>query len=356
MRPFEAVARLAAPLFPNPSTAKEENERAQDILDDELTFRMPSSSGARRCSISNSDTNPTGAAESGLLYTSSVAGGGLDGQEIGRTTEAGTFDWTKHESPPATSSSPLKNSKSRRSLNNRRSRGRWGLGAIKLDLTLPGLQERRRRVSCSPIPGRAEASSESSAMPSPDRRRASLSSSPCRPSNGSDGLESENLTHRRRTIAGDVAGKNGTGGNRRQGKGEAAASPVRAIPGISAKPECRDCLPCPLSSSCIAEGSTVNLRALVNASGNDLPRTYRCRDGSVVVVGAQRIICANPISSEMTTGEASRESDGSGTGQGDAVVNWLLSYSDFQSCCVNVSAVKGRGHAVGDVVVEIVAR
>ncbi|CAM9497960.1 unnamed protein product, partial [Ectocarpus sp. 12 AP-2014] len=108
----------------------------------------------------------------------------------------------------------------------------------------------------------------------------------------------------------------------------------------------------------VTEGSRIDLRGLDRAKGGNNPRAYRCKDGSIVVLGRERMLSVLPEgSSGAESGSGVDGGNGGGGGAGSSgLVTWVLRYTELESCSINVSAGKESEHAVGDVVVEVTTR
>lgn len=331
MRPLEAVARLAAPFLPQQNldalSSRENAIRGQDLLDNALAFRMPGAFAGRP---RNSTTRPMTAGDD-----VGPVGRGRAGKDNGGALRAINGNSPPRESSPSTTHA--------RGLSSKRGRGaqRGRLGAVKLAVTPPGKEE-RRRVSCSPSPssgGRNEAAGDSYSSQQPGRlgrsRRVSWSSSPPR-----RGLASAFAS----VLPFGAISDNGTSPPRRGGNRESTGGewwPSATTPG---------------AHRAIVEGSRIDLRKLDRARGGGLPRAYRCRDGSVVVLGERRMVSARP--SNATADFVVAPADGvAGAGEAHGgVVTWVLGYGELESCSINVSAGKESERSVGDVVVEITTR
>lgn len=360
VRPFEAVARLAAPYLPQ-SSNRENTNRAQEQLQNALRFRLPSSFGKpSREFINAGESIPI----SNVVLSSATAGNSPSGgkSSVLNVAEPEALRSINDNSP--TYSSPLVGRSSPSGVTSKR-RGRGGktLGAVKLELSPPEAQERRRRVSCSPLPGRAESASDASAVTSPyERRRASVSVSP--PRRLSSDTREKFKANGAASSSKNEGSVNCTDRNECKDK-TGVSEKVNTPRGSSAKPTSalpknRGCSSCSPARPTVAVGSTINLRGLERSRGADLPRIYHCKDASIVVLGTQRIVGIRPTSSATTAernlwdaGDSSMESFG---GERKGVVTWVLWYKDLESCCVNVSAKKELNRSVGDVVVEITTR
>ncbi|CAM9158805.1 unnamed protein product, partial [Ectocarpus sp. 13 AM-2016] len=112
------------------------------------------------------------------------------------------------------------------------------------------------------------------------------------------------------------------------------------------------------SPAVVTEGSRIDLRGLDRAKGGNNPRAYRCKDGSIVVLGRERMLSVLPDGSsgaESDSGIDGGKGGGGGAGS-SGLVTWVLRYTELESCSINVSAGKESEHAVGDVVVEVTTR
>lgn len=118
----------------------------------------------------------------------------------------------------------------------------------------------------------------------------------------------------------------------------------------------RDRRPLPPPSAGATVGSVLDLDDFEQGDGTRSPRTYCCRDGSLVVLGTETIVSARPDTAEPSAPGLGGRQGGAARTPGRAVVSWALSYEELESCCVNVSAGKGGERSVGDVVVEITSR
>lgn len=332
VRPLEAVARMAAPFLSQPQqviTSRENTRRGHELLDNALAFRMPGAFPGR-----SHDSCPTAAADD-------VSSGGTGaGDGALRAINGNSPPPPPRVHPPAAGSSGASTSK--------RGRAVGRLGAVKLALTPPRGGERQPRPSStSPPPTRERGGSciESCASPPEGAamsRRVSVSSSPAR----------------RRGLAGAFASVLPFGGGGGDGGGDGRSdSQVERPPS-----------PCgtPLATPhrAVVEGSYIDLRKLDRAKGRNQPRAYRCRDGSFVVLGSERMLSVRPGEKEAARGAGAPPAPGSGAAAAAAaagqarggIVTWVLRYGELDSCCINVSAAKESERSVGDVVVEVVSR
>ncbi|CBN80077.1 Formin-like 3 [Ectocarpus siliculosus] len=365
VRPWEAVTRMAAPFLPtNPphiQPSRENTRRGHELLDNALAFRMPGAFGSARPRQPGVADDRVGAGNGG--------GGALrtiDGNSPPRST------------PP---SSPSRGRSSRAAVAGgggggdaraagvrKRGRGaqRGRLGAVKLDATPPkdggsgGSRSGCELPSAAVEPAAATTAPLRSCSPSASPlqecgmgggllRRLSLSKSPPRRGlsfknvlpfgggggGGGGGGETGSSTHRCRAVAKPAAAA-GVGGER-AGTGAAPRRPAAVV----------------------TEGSRIDLRGLDRAKGGNNPRAYRCKDGSIVVLGRERMLSVLPdgSSSGAESGSGIDGGNGGGGGAGSSgLVTWVLRYTELESCSINVSAGKESEHAVGDVVVEVTTR
>ncbi|CAM9424601.1 unnamed protein product [Ectocarpus sp. 4 AP-2014] len=353
---------MAAPFLPtNPppiQPSRENTRRGHELLDNALAFRMPGAFGSARPRQPGVADDRVGAGNGG--------GGALrtiDGNSPPRST------------PP---SSPSRGRSSRAAVAGgggdaraagvrKRGRGaqRGRLGAVKLDATPPTNSGSGSSRSGCEFPSAAVEPAAATTAPlrsssppaSPSQecgvggrllRRLSLSKSPPRrglsfksvlPFGGGGGGEMGSSTHRCRAVAKPAAAA-GVGGER-AGTGAGPRRPAAVV----------------------TKGSRIDLRGLDRAKGGNNPRAYRCKDGSIVVLGRERMLSVLPDGSSG----AESGSDGGGGGGGDGggggggagssgLVTWVLRYTELESCSINVSAGKESEHAVGDVVVEVTTR
>lgn len=360
---------MAAPFLSQPIASRDNVQRGQVQLDDALAFRMPGSLLGGR---------PRGAGDS-------VPGGGNRG---GVAADPGAFQFINSASPTPISSATASRSHVRGgAVMNKNGNGWQKLGAVKLASTPPGSrQERCRRISCSPRRTRGGDSSSRDCSPSSlsplsgaggSRRgrrgqRGSIHVSPCRYKKGDSNDDGDRAT----TSAVSTSPKRQSMSALKILEG-AATTVVAAAPangdGVgrssntntsTSRNREESISTCP---KVVVEGSRIDLRALDRAKvgTSDRPRAYQCADGSIVVLGRERMLSVQPEAGESPgagKGWGSAEwkwgglaGEQSPPGRSSGVVTWVLRYAQLESCCVNVSA----GHmerSVGDVVVEVTAR
>lgn len=355
VRPWEAVTRMAAPFLPtNPphiQPSRENTKRGQELLDNALAFRMPGAFGSARPRQPGVADDRVGAGNGG--------GGALrtiDGNSPPRST------------PP---SSPSRGRSSRAAVAGgggdaraagvrKRGRGaqRGRLGAVKLEATppkdggsgssrsgceLPSAVVETAAVTTAPLRSCSPPASPSQGcgVGGGLLRRLSLSKSPPRrtlyfknvlPFGGGGGGGETGSTHRCRAVAKPAAAA-GVGGER-AGTGAGPRRPPAVV----------------------TEGSRIDLRGLDRAKGGNNPRAYRCKDGSIVVLGRERMLSVLPYGSSGAESGSGVSGGGDGGAGSSGVVTWVLRYTELESCSINVSAGKESEHAVGDVVVEVTTR
>lgn len=348
VRPLEAVARMAAPFFPQPPAVPtmENAQRGHAQLDNALAFRMPGSFIGR-------PRNPP--------HATLAAGGAGGTPDVGN----GALRSINGNSPPqrAGGSSSLSKpgsagvvgalaSNSRDANATNRGRPAHRLGAVKLPESPPEKEEQRRQfASCSPSSpggrdGRNVAAGGESFPRSPGvLRRVSLTLSPPRRALASALANAANVLPFAATSAvnGKVERKQRCRRESLVGKSSqgVAAAAVATTAGAEQAPR-----------RAVVEGSRIDLRGLDRAKGGNRPRAYRCRDGSVVVLGRERMLSVRP---DVLPGAAEPAVAVDGQAR-VGVVTWVLKYGELESCCINVSAGKESERSVGDVVVEITTR
>lgn len=334
---------MAAPFWsqqhPAIVSSRENTKRGQDLLDNALAFRMPGAFVGRPRS---SPLCPAG----GAPAAAAVATGGeveaaAGGEAEAESSNGGALRAISTNSPPRTNSPLSRSGVSKRGRGAQRGR----LGAVKLAATPPRDEEQRqqRLLSRSSSPTRGGRGRD------PDPAAEGSPSPPAAP-RGAGGIlrrMSFSASPPRRGLVKALArvlpfGGGGGGGSRREtagGEPSPCATPTatesRAAAGVAPR-------------RMIVEGSRIDLRNLDRAKGGGKPRAYSCRDGSVVVIGRERMLSVLPDERATASGD--------GGGGGGGVVTWVLRYRAMESCCINVSAAKESERSVGDVVVEVTTR
>lgn len=371
VRPFEAVARMAAPFLP--ITPRGDVHRRQVQLDEALSFRAVRG-------------NPSSPARASI---STVVGGAPHGGDVGDLDSLRSIDG---KSPSRKSSAISSTGRScGGAVMNKSGNGYQRLGAVKLEMTPPGGDQvhNRRQLSCSPQRTRGGDTSDKDCSPSSPvgggrrgrsgshggrDRRISLSRSPCRNSKNYRGAVNSRgdspCRPQRQSLSplkiADVAAASTDAAL------ATAMTDIRSVQvdggGGRSRKESSS------ARQAVVKGSRIDLRALDRSKGKpgDKPRGYHCADGSIVVLGRERMLRVQP---EAVFSSEDHVSGGSGDGGKDSesgerreraaqqifspgrwgIVTWVLRFEQVESCCVNVSAANGE-RAVGAVVVEVTAR
>lgn len=378
---------MAAPFFPQPPalSSTENTKRGHAQLDNALAFRIPESFVGRPQNNPPHATPSSGAGSGGDIagVPPDVGNGALRSINGNSPPKRGGGGSSPSKSSAATKSSaasaaagaaPASSISCGPSATNR-GRQAHRLGAVKLPVSPPEKKEedkgrRRRLSSCSPPSspfgrdgrnvtsggsgGGGGEGGESRSRSSGVLRRVSLTLSPSRRALASALANAANVlpfgvssaTNNGRTPPKQRCRRESRVGESSQRVSAAGPGPG---PGAGAAGAAAGEAP----RRAVIEGSRIDLRGLERAKGGDRPRAYRCRDGSVVVLGRERMLSVRP---DVLPGAAVPAVEVPGGQARVGVVTWVLKYGELESCCINVSAGKGSGRSVGDVVVDITTR
>lgn len=320
VRPLEAVARMAAPLWPQlpdaaPTPSRENIKRAHDLLDDALAFRMPNAFTGR-------PRNPPRPSDPPCLHPPPL----VEVTEGDKAKRDGTLR-ALNDHPPAradlSSSHPRNNKRGKRAKPAK-------LGAVKLAMSPPQSREGASSSCGSPSSeGRIEtisfgSRSSSQKMEVRPPKEAGLPTSPSTVSRQGEVLVASPTSA---LSFGEERGVTPTDVSKVGGKGI---------------PQER------LESACV-DGLGIHDGGKGLEDHEQGPRAYRCSDGSLIVLEEKRVVSVRPEEPLAAAVETFYQGHG-------GEVTWVLQYGELESCCINVLAGKDSKHSVGDVVVEVMTR
>lgn len=315
VRPLEAVARMAAPLWPQlpdvaPTPSRENIKRAHDLLDDALAFRMPNAFMGR-------SRNPPLPPDPPCLHLPPLVEA-VEGDKAKRDGARRALN----VDPPARTDLSLSHPR-----NNKRGKRLKPakLGAVKLAMSPPQSRERASSSCGSP-------SSDGCIETVSIFSRSTSQKMEVRPQKEAGLPTSLSIVPRQ----GEVL----------------AAAPASALSfgeeikvskvGEEGTPRER------LESACVDDLGTRDEGKGLQDHEQE-PRAYRCLDGTLIVLEEKRVVSVRPEGSLAAAVGTFEQGHG-----GEAT--WELEYGELESCCINVSVGRDSKHSVGDVVVEVITR